>query len=120
MSKAPGFQLGNVFVMAGVPSIMRGMLEDVGHRIEGGAIVRSVTVRGKGVREGDIAASLQALEEATGGLVTFGSYPWFSPPDSFGVHLVARSADAAALAKAGDDLAVLIRARGVEAEVVDE
>ena len=48
VSKAPGFQIGNVFVMAGVPSIMRGMLEDVGHRIEGGAVVRSRTMRAQG------------------------------------------------------------------------
>ena len=119
VSKAPGFQLGNVFVMAGVPSIMRGMLEDVGHRIEGGAVVRAVTVRGKGLREGDIAAGLGALEQAALGAVTFGSYPWFGP-EGFGAHLVARSADAAALAKAGEDLKTLIRARGVEPEEVDE
>ncbi len=116
VSKAPGFQLGNVFVLAGVPSIMRGMLEDVGHRIEGGAVMRSVTVRGKGVREGDIAKELAALEAATNDMVAFGSYPWFSPPDSFGVHLVARSANAAALEKAAADLARLIESRGVEPE----
>ncbi len=120
VSKAPGFQLDNVFVMAGVPSIMRGMLEGVAPRIEGGAVVRSVTVRGKGVREGDIAAALADLETAANGAVTFGSYPWFAPPDSFGVHLVARSADPSALAKAGDDLMALIRARGVEPELVQD
>jgi molybdenum cofactor synthesis domain-containing protein len=120
VSKAPGFQIGNVFVMAGVPSIMRGMLEDVGHRIQGGAVMRTLTLRAKGLREGDIAAALGALEEAAGGMVTFGSYPWFSPPDSFGAHLVARSADADALAKAGGDLAELIRARGVAPEQVEE
>jgi molybdenum cofactor synthesis domain-containing protein len=120
VSKAPGFQLGNVFVLAGVPSIMRGMLEDVAHRIEGGAVVRAVTVRGKGLREGDIAQCLAELEAAAAGQVSFGSYPWFAPPDSYGVHLVARSADAAALAKAGRDLAALTRARGVEPETVDE
>lgn len=120
VSKAPGFQLENVFVMAGVPSIMRGMLEDVGPRIEGGAVVGAATVRGKGLREGDIAAALQALENATGGAVTFGSYPWFAPPDSFGVHLVARSADEAALAKARDDLLALVAARGVQPEIVEE
>lgn len=117
VSKAPGFQLGNVFVMAGVPSIMRGMLEDVGKRIEGGAVVRSVTVRGKGVPEGAIAAELGALEKAADG-VSFGSYPWFGP-EGFGVHLVARSSDPAALAKAGDDLRALIRSRGVEPETVE-
>lgn len=118
VSKAPGFQLGNVFVMAGVPSIMRGMLQDVAHRIEGGAVVRSVTVRGKGVREGDIAADLKALEDAAPG-VSFGSYPWFLP-ENHGVHLVARTADPVALAKAGEDLKALIRARGVEPEEVAE
>ena len=45
VSAAPGFMLGNVFVLAGIPSVMRGMLEDVGHRIEGGAVVHSHTVR---------------------------------------------------------------------------
>ncbi len=118
VSRAPGFQMGNVFVMAGVPSIMRGMLEDVGPRIKGGAVVRSVTVRGKGVREGDIAARLEALEAAAPE-VSFGSYPWFTP-EGFGLHLVARSADAAALAKAGQDLRELIRANGGEPEDVDE
>lgn len=118
VSRAPGFQLGNVFVMAGVPSIMRGMLEDIGHRIEGGAVVRARTVRGKGVREGDIAASLEALEAAAPE-VSFGSYPWFTP-DGYGLHLVARSSDAEALVKAADDLKELIRSRGAEPEEVDE
>lgn len=119
VSKAPGFQLGNVFVMAGVPSIVRGMLEDISHRIEGGAIVRSRTIRARGVPEGDIADGLGALEAATGGAVGFGSYPWFTP-EGFGVHLVARSADPAALEKAANDLMDMIRARGVEPEEVTE
>jgi molybdenum cofactor synthesis domain-containing protein len=116
VSRAPGFQLGNVFVMAGVPSITRGMLQDVGHRLKGGAVVGSATVRGKGVREGDIAAGLEALEAAAPG-VSFGSYPWFLPGD-FGVHLVARSADAEALKQAHDDLRALISACGATPEDV--
>jgi molybdopterin-biosynthesis enzyme MoeA-like protein len=119
VSRAPGFQIGNVFVMAGVPSIMRGMLQDVGHRIEGGAVVRSRTVRGRGVREGAIAAGLEKLEAEAGGAVSFGSYPWFSP-EGYGLHLVARSADAAALAKAAEDLKALIRACGAQPEDVEE
>ena len=118
VSKAPGFQMENVFVMAGVPSIMRGMLEDVGPRIKGGAVVRSRTVRGKGVREGEIAAALEALEQAAPE-VTFGSYPWFGP-EGYGLHLVARSADEAALNKAAADLIALIRSRGAEPEEVGE
>lgn len=118
VSKAPGFQLGNVFVMAGVPSITRGMLEDVGHRLKGGAVVKARTVRAKGLREGDIAAGLGALEAASPG-VSFGSYPWFTP-ESVGVHLVARSADPTALALAAAALIELVRGCGVEPEEVDE
>jgi molybdenum cofactor synthesis domain-containing protein len=119
VSKAPGFQIGNVFVMAGVPSIMRGMLEDIGRRIEGGAVVRSRTVRAKGVGESQIAKALEALEVEAGGAVSFGSYPWFTP-EGFGLHLVARSADEAALEKAAAGLMAMIRALGAEPEEVSD
>jgi molybdenum cofactor synthesis domain-containing protein len=119
VSKAPGFQMENVFVMAGVPSIMRGMLEGVAPRLKGGAVIKSRAIRGKGVREGDIAEPLQALEEASNGAVIFGSYPWFNQ-EGYGVHLVARSSDPAALEKAADDLKRLIRERGAEPEEVSE
>lgn len=119
VSKAPGFQIGNVFVLAGVPSIVTAMLEDLPGRIRGGEIVRSVTVRGKGVREGDIAAPLAALQAAADA-VGFGSYPWFDPPDGFGVNLVARSTDDQALVRARDDLTALLRAQGASPEIVTE
>jgi molybdenum cofactor synthesis domain-containing protein len=118
VSKAPGFQIGNVFVMAGVPSIMRAMLEDVGPRLAQGAVVRSVTLRAKGLREGDLAAPLEALQRAEP-TVSFGSYPWYELPDAFGVHLVARSADAGALARARDALLRLAADLGVAGEIVD-
>jgi molybdenum cofactor synthesis domain-containing protein len=118
VSKAPGFQMENVFVMAGVPSVMRGMLQDVGPRIKGGTVLRSVTVRAKGVREGQIASGLEALEQSAEG-VGFGSYPWFSP-EGYGVHLVARTADIAALEKAGRDLSDLVRQAGGEPEFVED
>ena len=51
----PGFMIGNVFVLAGVPTIMRGMLEDVGHRLKGGAVTISRTVRVEGSGESVIA-----------------------------------------------------------------
>ncbi len=118
VSKAPGFQIGNVFVLAGVPSIMRGMLQDIAHRIEGGEVVQAVTVRGKGVREGQIAEGLERLERGAPN-VSFGSYPWFTP-DGYGLHLVARTSDADALVKAQADLTALIAACGAEPEVVDD
>jgi molybdenum cofactor synthesis domain-containing protein len=117
VSKAPGFQIGNVFVMAGVPSIMRGMLEDVGPRLARGAVVESITVRAKGLREGDLASALEALQKAEPS-VSLGSYPWYEPPDGFGVHLVARSADAAALARAEAGLLTLARELGAAPELM--
>ena len=111
------FQMGGEIVM--VRAIVRGMLQDIGHRIEGGAVVRARTIRAKGVPEGDIADDLGALERATDGAVTFGSYPWFTP-EGFGLHLVARSADGEALEKAVTDLMQLVRARGAEPEEVTE
>jgi molybdenum cofactor synthesis domain-containing protein len=116
VSKAPGFQIGNVFVMAGIPSVMRAMLEDVAPRLPRGAVVGAVTVRARGVREGDLAASLEALEKAEPAL-TLGSYPWYEPPDAFGVHLVARSADRDALARAREGLLRIVAALGAEGEV---
>jgi len=97
---APGFQLENVFVLAGVPRIARGMLEDVADRIEGGAVTRSITVRLENAREGDLAAALQTLADEYPD-ASFGSYPWFEdvPGGGFkrGVALVARSTDEALL-----------------------
>ena len=116
ISKAPGFHLGNVFVLAGVPSVMRGMLEDVVHRLEGGSIVRSVTVRCVSMREGDIAKPLADLQAELIEL-SFGSYPFYGPGDSFGVSLVARGVDEALLASAEARLKGIANASGVEATV---
>ena len=86
----PGFQIGNVFTLAGVPQIMRGMLEDVGHRLVGGAVVISKTVRVEGSGEGVIAAPLEAVAKGRPNL-SLGSYPFFGP-DGYGSSLVVRAA----------------------------
>ena len=88
VSQAPGFQTRNVFTMAGVPSIMRGMLPDIEHRIKGGAKVYSRTVEAIGIGEGDAAAPLAELEKEYEG-VSIGSYPFFNA-DLRGVNFVAR------------------------------
>ena len=59
----PGFKIGNVFVLAGVPQIMRGMLQDVGPRLKGGAVVVSRTLKVDGSGEGAIAAPLRGRRE---------------------------------------------------------
>ena len=108
----PGFQIGNVFVMAGVPTIMRGMLEDVGHRLRGGAVVISRTVRVEGSGEGVIAAPLEAVAKAHPHL-SLGSYPFFGP-NGYGSSLVVRGRDAGEVDATVVELVAALRAVGVE------
>jgi molybdenum cofactor synthesis domain-containing protein len=112
---APGFQLENVFVLAGVPKIARGMLEDVARRIEGGAVTHSVSIRIDGAREGDLAEGLGTIAKTCPD-VSIGSYPWFEDEGEAGIRrgvaLVARSADAGALARAEAALRALAAGQG--------
>jgi molybdenum cofactor synthesis domain-containing protein len=98
----PGFQIGNVFVLAGVPMIMRGMMEDVVTRLRTGAVVISRTVRVEGAGEGAIAAPLETLAKAHPAL-SLGSYPFFGP-EGYGANLVIRGRDPAEVEAVADDL----------------
>jgi molybdenum cofactor synthesis domain-containing protein len=91
----PGFQIGNVFVLAGVPMVMRGMMDDVVPRLRTGAVVVSKTVRVEGAGEGVIAEPLAALAKAHPEL-SIGSYPFFGP-QGYGSNLVVRGRDGAAV-----------------------
>ncbi|WP_371397889.1 competence/damage-inducible protein A [Fretibacter rubidus] len=108
VSQAPGFQTGNVFTMAGVPSIMRGMLPDIEHRIKGGATVFSRSVTASGIGEGDAAAPLAEIEAKYDG-VSLGSYPFFNA-ELRGVTFVARGRDEAMLDKVETELDALVAA----------
>ena len=107
----PGFTIGNVFVLAGVPAIMRGMLEDVGPRLKGGAVTLSRTVRVEGSGEGVIAAPLEAVAKAHPQM-SLGSYPFFSP-EGYGSNLVLRGRDAAELASTVGELILALKAAGI-------
>jgi molybdenum cofactor synthesis domain-containing protein len=89
----PGFQIGNVFVLAGVPMVMRGMMDDVVPRLRTGAVVIARTVRVEGAGEGVIAEPLAGLAKANPDL-SLGSYPFFGP-QGYGSNLVVRGRDAA-------------------------
>jgi len=91
------------------------MLDDIGHRLESGAIVKSITVRGAGLREGDLAEALAALSEQYPD-VSIGSYPWFQTLQDHGVALIARGTNVDALEQICQDLDNLVRAQGVEPE----
>ena len=97
VSAAPGFRIGNVHVMAGVPRIMQAMLEEIAPLLQRGAPMRSVTVR-IDAGEGDIAAGLSRIQDAHARAV-IGSYP-FGDAGRFGSNVVVRSRDEATLASA--------------------
>ena len=107
----PGFQIENVFVLAGVPSIMRGMLEDVGPRLKGGAVVIARTLRVDGSGEGNIAAPLEAVAKAHPAL-SLGSYPFFSN-EGYGSNLVIRGRDPAEVEATLGELSAALREAGI-------
>jgi molybdenum cofactor synthesis domain-containing protein len=107
----PGFTIGNVFTLAGVPMIMRGMLEDVGPRLKGGKVTIARTVRVEGSGEGQIAEPLETLARAHPAL-SLGSYPFFGP-EGYGSNLVIRGRDAQEVAATVDELIAALDAAGI-------
>ena len=97
VSAAPGFRIGNVHVMAGVPIIMKSMLEAIAPTLQGGRKVLSVTVKAA-VREGTLGGPLGALQEQYPD-VKMGSYPQMGR-DRVMTELVLRSSDPALLEEA--------------------
>jgi molybdenum cofactor synthesis domain-containing protein len=108
----PGFQIGNVFVLAGVPGIMRGMLEDIPQRLRTSAAVQSRTLRIEGWGEGVVAEPLGAVQKAHPNL-SLGSYPFFSSA-GFGTNLVIRGRDSVELETTVEELIAALTAAGVE------
>ncbi len=101
VSKAPGFMIGNVIVMAGVPPIMQAMLHAVTPNLRTGAKLLSDNLR-VNAPEGRVAIPLAECQRAFP-YVAMGSYPFFEE-GRFGTNLVLRSTDAARLAEARADL----------------
>ena len=101
VSGAPGFSIGNVHVMAGVPKIFRAMLEGLLTRIPGGRPLakRVIEVRSP---EGELAAEMSRIAEIYPQL-QIGSYP-FRNADRFGVSIVLRGTEAAHVQSAEAEL----------------
>jgi len=97
VSFAPGFRIGNVFVLAGVPSIARAMFAACEHELEGGSPILSESID-LYQREGDFAAALEAIAKRYPE-VDIGSYP-FSREGRLGASLVVRGTDAGSVAAA--------------------
>ncbi|MBM3529864.1 MAG: competence/damage-inducible protein A [Alphaproteobacteria bacterium] len=97
VSSAPGFRIGNVHVMAGVPSIMQAMLDEVAPTLKTGVKLLSESVRAN-LREGDIGGPLGAIAKAHPD-VMIGSYP-FQDEGRPNTNVVIRSRDPQKLAAA--------------------
>ena len=110
-SGAPGVRMGNIYMMAGVPSIAARMLEALEGKLEGGRPVVSVTV-GAYAPESEVADLLRATEEAHAG-VSIGSYPFFKD-GRYGANFVMRSEDEDLVARTAKDLAKRLTEAGIE------
>ncbi|MBU1324338.1 MAG: competence/damage-inducible protein A [Alphaproteobacteria bacterium] len=118
VTDAPGFQIGNVFVMAGVPKIMTAMLEDVAPRLRTGAVVHARSLRVTGVGEGAVADVLSAAARANRDL-SFGSYPFgHGSVGEIGTNLVIRGRAEAAVEAGTRALAEALRAAGIAVDAV--
>ena len=111
VSGAPGIWIENVIVMAGVPSIMQAMLDEVAPKLETGVRMLTETIRAD-AREGDIGTELGEIANAIAG-VMIGSYPFFDPQLGPNTNVVLRSRDAEKLAlarRAVEDMLQRVRA----------
>src|SRR4029079_5027405 len=114
VSGAPGIWLGNVIVMAGGPSIMQAMLDEVAPKLKTGIRMLSQTVRAD-AREGDIGTQLGQTPNAHHDIAS-GSYPFFDPQHGPNTNVVLRARDPQKLAtatRAVEDM--LQRERGAQA-----
>ena len=90
LSGAPGYQMENVFVMAGVPAIMRLMFDGITDRLVGGDPIITFNVA-TNIAEGVFADGLSKLQDEYSD-ISIGSYPYFKQR-KLGVNLVMRSTD---------------------------
>jgi molybdenum cofactor synthesis domain-containing protein len=109
VSAAPGFQLENVFVMAGVPIIMQAMFEGIVDRLAGGKAMLMESVA-TNLGESALALELSRLQDAYTD-VSIGSYPYFKK-GKVGVNLVIRSIEQSRLTQLKKELQLMIEKLG--------
>ena len=110
ISKAPGFQIGNVIVMAGVPSIMQAMLEAVTPGLRTGQQMLVENIEAAGVPEGAYAADLGAIAARHPGL-SIGSYPSLVD-GKFRNQIVVRGREADKVRAAGEEVRAMVAGLG--------
>ena len=123
VSMAPGYCMDNVYVMAGVPRIMRNMLEGILPLLKGGAVVKSSALT-TDLPEGLIAEHLETIQRSFNGKIDIGSYPKDRKgKKGYIVSLITRSSDEEALTSSVNQLKeILIKLGGkvVEGEVDED
>ena len=106
ISAAPGFWIGNVIVMAGVPAIMQAMLDDVGPKLAAGTPVSVETIAAGRLPEGAYAAGLGEIAGANPEL-SIGSYPAYRD-GGFHNEIVVRGKDKKKLAAAAAAIEAMV------------
>ena len=112
VSGAPGFWIGNVIVMAGIPSVMNAMLDEVAPKLKTGVKMLSKSVRAD-AREGDVGTEPGAIAKAHPDTI-IGSYPFIDDKGGPNTNLVIRSRDAgkrAAAKAAVEAMLVAVKAK---------
>ncbi|HEX7967777.1 MAG TPA: molybdopterin-binding protein [Stellaceae bacterium] len=114
VSRAPGFRIGNVFVMAGIPRVMQAMFDAVKHDLKGGRPMLSRSVSCP-LPEGIVAKGLGEIQRRYPDL-DIGSYPYTrrnaAGEMTFGTSLVLRGRDPERLAAATPEVMALVRSLG--------
>ncbi len=110
VSLAPGFSIGNVHVMAGVPRIMQAQFESLAPTLSRGQPIVSRAVHGHGVLEGTIAEPLASIQKRYPAL-DIGSYPYYRSGGG-GVAIVAKGTDTAVAESAIAEVAALMTSLG--------
>ena len=113
VSRAPGFQIGNVYVMAGIPRVMQAMFDSIRHRLKGGKPMLSRQIAAE-LPEGRIAEGLTALQHRYSDL-EIGSYP-FNRMGKVGSAIVLRGTDRSRIDAAAEELKKLMIGLGGKPE----
>ena len=106
VSKAPGFWIGNVITMAGVPVVMAAMLDAVSPSLAVGAPTQAHSISADGIAEGAYAAALTQIAVDHPG-VSIGSYPSYQD-GRFRNEIVVRGKDGAGVAAAVSEVETMI------------
>lgn len=115
VSGAPGINIENVYVFAGVPRIMQAMFDAVKHELKGGKPVETKSV-GCNLAESLVAEGLSKVQDNYP-MLSIGSYPKYQN-GKFGTTLVLRGIDEDALAKATQEVVDLVIALGEEKPII--